>query len=224
MRSFRFASGVLWSLLLLSACGEKPEEATSGGQAQTPPVATAEKRTDTAAQQAASTEKAAKAPAPAAPAKPSEPAGEKMAPTPATVTRATELKDKPFIDAKTLKRLPAKTGVTIVDRSGGWLKVVSDGQPGWVRLLHVSSRPAGTRDASELESVAKIATGRSGSGNIVSTTGIRGLSEEQLRAAQPSPEELKRLEDYGVTKEQAADYARKHRLERRQVAHLPEPG
>lgn len=148
----------------------------------------------------------------------------RMAPTPGTVLRDTELKDKPFIDAKTLQRLPAQTRVTIVDRSGGWLKVVHDGRQGWARLLHVGSQPAASAStAQELESAAKIATGRAGSGNIVNTTGIRGLSEEQLREAKPNPAELQRLESYGVDEEQAAEYARKHKLERREIAYLPEP-
>lgn len=153
-------------------------------------------------------------------------AGEpKMAPMPGTTTRDTELKDKPFIDAKTLKTLPSKTAVTIVDRSGGWYQVMSSGQEGWVRLLHVSSQPTAASASSkeELEAAAKLVTGRAGSGNIVSTTGIRGLSEEQLRKARPNPAELQRLESYGVTPDKASAYANAHDLKRRQVAQLPPP-
>jgi hypothetical protein len=153
-------------------------------------------------------------------------ASAKMAPTPATVIKDTELKEKPFVDAKTIKRLPARTQVAIVDRSGGWVKVTSAGQQGWVRLLHVSSQPAsaGGSSAKELEAAAKIATGRAGSGNIVSTTGIRGLNEEQLSKAQPNPAELKRLEGYAASKEQATAYARAQKLERRQIPYLAAPG
>jgi uncharacterized protein YgiM (DUF1202 family) len=149
----------------------------------------------------------------------------KLAPTPATVVRDTELKDKPYADAKTLKRLPARTAVTIVDRQGGWLRVQAGGQQGWVRLLHVSSQSAGgsKSGADELKSAANVATGRAGAGNIVSTTGIRGLNEEQLSKAQPNPAELQRLESYGASKEQAAAYARSHKLDRRQVAYVAEP-
>lgn len=148
----------------------------------------------------------------------------KMAPTPGTTTRDTELKEKPFVDAKTLKKLPARTAVAIGDREGGWLKVTAGGQQGWVRLLHVSSQPqsASGSSANELESAAKVASGRAGSGNIVATTGIRGLSDEELRNAKPNPEEVKRLENYAVSKEQAVEYARKHGLQRRQVGYLPE--
>lgn len=148
----------------------------------------------------------------------------KMAPTPGTVLRETELKDKPLLDAKTLKKLPAKTGVTVVDRQGGWLRVDAGGQQGWVRLLHVSTQPAGRAGtAAEIESAKKIATGRSGGGNVVATTGIRGLSEEQLRTAKPAPEELKKLERYAATVEQAREYARKHTLEARQIPYPPGP-
>src|SRR5581483_12140943 len=100
---------------------------------------------------------------------PPESAGAKMAPTPGTTTRATELKDKPYVDAKTLATLPAGSAVTIVDRSGGWFEVDAGGRRGWLRLLHVSSQPVGARGgtAQEIESVAKMATGRAGTGNIV---------------------------------------------------------
>lgn len=161
----------------------------------------------------------------AAPAK-SASAAPKMAPTPAVTTRDTELKEKPFLDAKTLKKLPKNTAVAIIDREGGWFNVTSGGTQGWVRLLHISSQPPGTSGAAsdELKSAVNIATGRAGSGNIVATTGIRGLSEEQLREAKPNAEEERRLEGYAVSSAQAAAYARANKLERRQISYLPAPG
>lgn len=193
--------------LLLAACGKETEH-----RPQT--------RSQAPAPSAAMTAEAA------TPANTPANAPAKMAPTPATVVKDTELKDKPFVDAKTIKKLPRGTAVAIVDRNGGWLKVTVAGQQGWVRLLHVSSQPAAASGSSakELEAAAKIATGRAGSGNIVSTTGIRGLNEEQLSKAQPNPAELKHLESYSVSKEQAAAYARAHKLERRQIPYLPAPG
>lgn len=221
MNSFRFAIVGL-VLILVGGCGEEDKTAAPpNGTTETPPASVTGKRVPVPPAKQAPAPETAKAPPPA---KAPEAGGEKMAPTPATTTRATELKEKPFVDAKTLRQLPAQASVTIVDRSGGWLRVAADGQQGWVRLLHVSSQSLDARSASELESIAKIATGRSGGGNIVSTTGIRGLSEEQLATAQPNTEELKSLERYSVSQEQASEYARRHGLERRQVAHLPKPG
>ena len=210
-----------WLLVLLAlslfGCGDDAERAARPADSTAPPTGAAPGKgadVQTPSKPAVTTQKA---PAPAAAAK--------MAPTPATVVRATELKEKPSVEAKTIKPLPVKTAVTIVDRDGGWYRVAADGEQGWVRLLHVSSQPSGAGGSTreELESAAKIATGRAGTGNIVNTTGIRGLSEEQLRSAEPNPAELQRLENYGVGKEQATAYARAHGLERRQVAHLPEP-
>jgi hypothetical protein len=148
-----------------------------------------------------------------------------MPPTPGIVTRDTELKAEPFLDARTLATLRAKSAVTIVDRRGGWLNVVSGNARGWLRMLHVSSRPAagGTPSARELEAAARVATGRAGTGNIAVTTGIRGLTPEQLRHAQPNPAELEQLQKQGVEPPQAAAYAAANGLERRQVAYPPEP-
>jgi hypothetical protein len=143
-----------------------------------------------------------------------------MAPTPGTVRRPTELKARPLLDAQTLAMLPAEAAVTIVDRHEGWLHVVAGEQHGWVRLLHVSSEPPGTHGSTqqELERVAQVATGRAGTGNIVVTTGVRGLTEDELRRAQPDYDELERLEALGVDERAAAAYARTHGLERRRVA------
>lgn len=206
--------------MLLTACGSESDPALTSDPA--PPT------TSAAAPVAPLPPPAAPATATVVEAGPALKTGEtpKMALTPATVTRDTELKDKPFVDAKTLKRLPARTAVAITDRNGGWLKVTSGGQIGWVRLLHVSSQPISTGggSAKELETAAKIATGRAGTGNVVSTTGIRGLNEQQLREAKANPEALKRLDSYAVNPDQAAANAREHKLERRQISYLPEPG
>lgn len=211
--------------LLVAGCGsgEPPKPATPAPTtpdttAQAP--ATPKPGPEAKPGAAASTGATAASPAAASAA----PGPQNMAPTPGTVLRETELKDKPFIDAKTLRKLAPQTALVIVDRQAGWLRVSVSGQQGWVRLLHVSSGPAGSAaNKQELESFAKLATGRAGTGNVVATTGIRGLNEEQLKTAQANPEELKKLEGYGVTKEQAAQYARGHKLEARQVAHLPAP-
>lgn len=151
--------------------------------------------------------------------------GASIAPMPGTVIRQTELKAEPSVTAATLSTLPANTPVTITDRQGGWMHVVSGQQRGWVRLLHVSSQPtartAGARE--ELEAAARIATGRAGSGNIAVTTGIRGLDEQQLRDAQANEEELERLEAFGVSAQDAQAHAARRGLERRQIPYPPAP-
>ncbi|MFU8814459.1 MAG: SH3 domain-containing protein, partial [Pseudomonadales bacterium] len=148
-----------------------------------------------------------------------------FAPTPGTVMRDAELKAKPSLDAQTLGELPERTPVTIVDRHGGWFEVVRGDTRGWVRLLHVSSQPPGTHGPipPELERAARVATGREGGGNIVVTTGTRGLTEEQLRQAEANTDELRRLEAQGVDARQAERHAARHGLQRRDIAYPPDP-
>lgn len=202
--------------LWLAACGEEPETTPVAP----PPAEPAPKAAPSAPApppKARAPEASARAPR-AAPAK-----GRELAPMPATVSRATELKTEPLLDAKTLAPLAAGTAITVLARNGGWYRVARGNEQGWVRLLHVSTQ-AGARGIGEqeLESAARIATGRQGSGNIANTTGIRGLTPEQLRRAEPDLEALERLEAGGASVEDARAYARAQGLERREIPFLPE--
>jgi hypothetical protein len=148
-----------------------------------------------------------------------------FAPTPATVTRATELKAQPSLDAQTLAALREGTPVTIVDRQQGWFEVAHGESHGWVRLLHVSSQPPGSHGPipPELERAARVATGRAGGGNIAVTTGTRGLTEEELREAEANPAELQRLEAQRVDARRAEDHAARHGLQRREIDYPADP-
>lgn len=135
----------------------------------------------------------------------------------------TPLKDKPFVDAKTLANLPARTPVEIMERKGGWTRVKAAGKQGWVRMLNVRAGQAQAGGKTSAQDVTALATGRSGSGNIVATSGIRGLSEEELKSAKGNPEELKKMDKFTVTEKDAGAYALKNKLQRRSVSYLPAP-
>lgn len=201
--SLRSVCGAFVLLSVVAGCNDN----------STPPTANQPTPADPSPITAAAAAPAAPTPAKAAP----TPA--KLAPTPATIVRATELKDKPATTARTLKKLAARTAVTVIQRQGGWLQVSAQGQQGWVRLLHVSAQPsnAGGGTAKDVEAAKRLATGRAGGGNIVATSGIRGLNEEQLRSAAPDPAALAKLDGYAATDAQAADYARTHGLTPRRV-------
>jgi hypothetical protein len=52
--------------------------------------------------------------------------------------KATEVKDKPFLDANTLATLPEKTTVEILTRQGAWMQIkTADAKQGWIRMLSV---------------------------------------------------------------------------------------
>jgi hypothetical protein len=135
----------------------------------------------------------------------------------------TPLKDKPFVDAKTLANLPARTNLDIVERKGSWMRVKVAGKQGWVRMLNVRAGQAQAGGKTSAQDVTALATGRSGSGNIVATSGIRGLSEEELKSAKGNPDELKKMDKFAVTEKEAGAYALKNKLQRRSVSYLPAP-
>jgi hypothetical protein len=135
----------------------------------------------------------------------------------------TPLRDKPFVDAKTLTNLPARTNVEIIERKGGWTRVKAAGKTGWVRMLDVRVGQAQAAGKTSTQDVTALATGRSGSGNIAATSGIRGLSEEELKNAKANPDELKKLDKFIVTDKDAGAYALKNKLQRQSVGYLPTP-
>ena len=51
------------------------------------------------------------------------------------------------------------------------------------------------------------ASGRAGTGQVVSTTGVRGLSEEELKAAKFNETEIKTLESYTLNADQGRQFA-----------------
>lgn len=135
----------------------------------------------------------------------------------------TPLMEKPFSDAKTLANLPARTNVEIMERKGGWTRVKAAGKLGWVRMLNVRVGQAQAAGKTSPQDVTALATGRSGSGNIAATSGIRGLSEEELKSAKGNPDELKKMDKFAVTEKDAGAYALKYKLQRQSVSYLPAP-
>jgi hypothetical protein len=129
--------------------------------------------------------------------------------------RATELKDKGSPDAATVAQLPENTPVKVIARGGGWTQVEAGGKTGWVRVFHlrfastVESGSSGTGLAS-----LGSALGFGGSSRKVNTatTGIRGLSPEDLKNASPDPEQLAKLHSYRVDKPVAERFAREAKL------------
>lgn len=140
----------------------------------------------------------------------------------AYTVRATELKAKPFTDAATLLTLAEHGKVEIVARQASWMQVKADGTTGWVKMLSLrlggGKAQSGDAGLGALFNVA--ATGKSGS---TVTTGVRGLSEENLKNARPDPQALKDLQGYAASKKAATGFARAGKLESQQVGYLPQP-
>lgn len=106
-------------------------------------------------------------------------------------------------DANNVGQLKKGTEVKIVDREGGWMKVQGNSVIGWVKSLSVK-RKAGDPKASNL---ADVVTGRGTSGQLVSTSGTRGLDAEALKMAKFNKVELDKMENNKLDEKVAKDFA-----------------
>ena len=113
------------------------------------------------------------------------------------------LRAEPFADAKTVGSLNKNDSVEILTKKGAWLRVKSKKSTGWVRLLSVKRGGV----SSSGSAISDVASGRTGTGKVVSTTGIRGLSAEELKAAKFNEDEMKKMESYQTSSSDAQSYA-----------------
>lgn len=136
-----------------------------------------------------------------------------------------QLMDEPYRDATPTAALPEGSDIQILKRKGGWLNVAFGEKKGWVRMSKIrkgtaSEDPDG---ATEIGGVLNLATGRAGTGNVVATTGVRGLGEEELTNAQFNAAETAKLETFTATDEQATEFAADGDLIVQEVAFISAP-
>lgn len=148
-------------------------------------------------------------------------AGPAVAGEAGTLLKADELKAEPFVDARKVGALSPGDRVDIVKKSGGWFQVKSARGNGWVRMLSV--RRGEARKAGGAGDLLGLASGRAGTGKVVATTGIRGLNEEELKAAKFDGAEVQLVESYATSRAEAQKFAAKGQLAARKMDYLPAP-
>jgi hypothetical protein len=140
----------------------------------------------------------------------------------AYMVRATALKAKPFADAETVATLEEQSKVEVLARQASWMQVKAAAGTGWVKMLSVRLGKPGAQPAnggdSGLGKLFNLAT--TGSSGSTVTTGVRGLSEEQLKNAQPDPEGFKALQGYAAKKEEAQKFAKAGQLQTEKLDYL----
>lgn len=132
-----------------------------------------------------------------------------------------KLRKEPFADAKLAGDLKRGESLEIIGKQGAWLNVKTKKSAGWVRLLAVK-RGATSANTNATSDALKVASGRAGTGKVVATTGIRGLSAEELKSATFNETEIKQLETYTTSKEQAQQFATSGGLKANNFAYLTE--
>jgi len=140
---------------------------------------------------------------------------------PATTIRQVEVKKAPAADADTIGQIAENTAVDALERKGGWTRVKSASGEGWVRMLALRFGGPGQakKGDSGISSLFNVA--RSGSSGTTVTTGVRGLDPEMLANAQPNQAELAKLPQFAATRDAAAGFAAKGKLQPQQVQEVP---
>ena len=95
---------------------------------------------------------------------------------PVSVSRATEMRADRFVDAAVVGNLAAGQKVESLKTEAGWVQVQAGAVKGWVRAMAVQGSGAA------VATVARVESGRSGTGNVLSTTGIRSVPRASRHA------------------------------------------
>ena len=81
-----------------------------------------------------------------------------------SLNKVADLKANPVADAKTIKTLTSGTSIKLSKREGFWVEVDAGGAKGWLKLSDI------TMGAGATGGIGALDTGRTGKGNIVSTS------------------------------------------------------
>ncbi|MFN3587311.1 MAG: SH3 domain-containing protein [Moraxellaceae bacterium] len=139
---------------------------------------------------------------------------------PATLLRDTELRASPLADATVVAPLQAQSTVDITNRQGAWAQVKTPaGQSGWVRVLNLRT---GSGQRGDVGIGAMASVFRTGSSGNTVSTGVKGLSAEQISQATPNDAEVARLGTLAVKEADARQFASQGKLASQSVDYLPD--
>ena len=144
-------------------------------------------------------------------------AGAAMA-APAHVRIAGPLQAGPAANAPVSGALKAGAPVDVVARKGFWAKVAGGTQTGWLKLsrLSLDGGGAGTE-------IAALASGRTGSNNVVSASGGRGLDAADFARATPDGAAVSALSRTAASEAAAQQFAKSGGLKTRHIAYIRAP-
>lgn len=137
---------------------------------------------------------------------------------PAKVRTAGPLQAQPLAAATSTGSVKAGTTVDILQRKGFWARVKSGAQTGWLKLsrLSLGSGVSGN-------DIAALASGRTGSGNVVSASGGRGLDAADFERATPDSAAVAALSRTAASETAAAQFARAGGLKARKIDYIRAP-
>lgn len=144
---------------------------------------------------------------------------------PALTSRATDVMTQPQSDAGKVASLAENDRVEVLRRNGAWSEVkTAAGQSGWVRMMHLKPSGAagkpGAASAGASDPLASLLGSGRKTNNATVTTGVRGLTKEELQSARANPEEFKKMQRYAVAGSAGQEFARRSKLTPTQLGYL----
>lgn len=144
----------------------------------------------------------------------------------AYTVRPTEVKAKPFTDAATVASLGESSKVDVLERKASWLQVKAPAATGWIKMLSVrfdqlgaSPKGGGNSTLNTLYNISQ-----TGSGGAVATTGVKGISEQDLKTPRPNDAELQKMHALDTGAADAEAFARAGKLTSTQMNYVAAPG
>jgi uncharacterized protein YgiM (DUF1202 family) len=138
---------------------------------------------------------------------------------PGTLTKDSVLHAQPGSASDTVGTLKGKTAVEIITRQGAWAQIKANDLTGWVRIFDVSTGSSQKGDSGVGALASMFKTGSTGT---TVSTGVKGLSGEDLTNARPDPAEEAKLNKYISSSGDASQGARQVKLSPQNVSFLPE--
>lgn len=141
---------------------------------------------------------------------------------PATTVTDTSVRKLPSFQAPIVKSLKKNSPVQLRQRQGGWYEVMVDNAIGWLPILAVRLAPIniGHRTGSGVGKL--LATFSRGPQAIAASTGVRGLSAQDIKRARPNFAALNYMLKLRVSADAAADWARRHQRHPHPVPYIEE--
>jgi len=129
------------------------------------------------------------------------------------------LLSRPAAGAQSTGSVRSGASAEIVERKGFWVQLRSGRVTGWTKLTSVVLAQGGAgRD------VAALASGRTGRGNVVSSSGGRGLDNgDDLTSATPNPAAVADLSRLAVSADAAGQFANAGGLRPRNIPYTKPP-
>lgn len=125
---------------------------------------------------------------------------------PVTLERDSVLRSEPRVDSAAVSSLPSGSTGDALARQGAWVQIRSGSVTGWLYSFNVRfGAAAGSGDGAG--SVLGRVFGPRQRVSVTSTIGIRGLDEEDLKQARFDESQVRLLDSFAATGEQAASHA-----------------